>query len=134
MFPSDIMVNSREQCKTLTPPQSTSSGKGAMEKGKEPQPIEECPLGYATYEVPSSESLSIQIENFDKEEFSKKKTKKQILEDGVSYDKISPYASILFPQRLKKQMDEKESSKLLKILESLREDEYLYDVEVEEGD
>jgi hypothetical protein len=35
---------------------------------------------------------------------------------------------------LKKQRDENESSKFLKVLESLREDEYLYDVEVEEGD
>ena len=35
---------------------------------------------------------------------------------------------------MKKQRDENESSKFLKVLESLREDEYLYDVEVEEGD
>jgi hypothetical protein len=49
MFPSDTMVNLREQCN------------------------EESPLGYATYEVPSCKSISIQIRNFDKEEFPKKK-------------------------------------------------------------
>jgi hypothetical protein len=54
------------------------------------------------------------------------------LKDGVNYDQISPYASIPLPQRLKKQRDEKESLKFLTILESLGEDEYLYDVEVEE--
>ena len=67
------MVNLREQCN------------------------EESPLGYATYEVPSCKSISIQIGNFDKEEFPKKKTKKQILEDGVNHEKISPYDSITFP-------------------------------------
>jgi hypothetical protein len=100
------MVNSTEQCN------------------------EESPLGYATYEVPSCKSISDQIGNFDKEEFPKKK----ILEDEVNYDKISPYASIVFPQRLKKQRDENESSKFLEIIECLREDESLYDVEVEERD
>jgi hypothetical protein len=134
MFPSDTMVNSREQIKTLTPPQPTSSGSSAMEMGEELQPNEECPLGYATYEVPSRKSISIQIGNFYKDEFPKKMTKKQIFEDGVDYDKISPYASIPFPERLKMQRDEKESSKFLKVLESLREEEYLYDVEVEEWD
>jgi hypothetical protein len=56
-------------------------------------------------EVPSSEPITIRIWNFDKEEWPLKKTKKQILVDGVNYDKISPYALIHFPQRLKEQRD-----------------------------
>jgi hypothetical protein len=69
-----------------------------MEKGKELQSNKDSPLGYATYEVPSSESIPIQIGTFDKDEWPKKKTKKQIFEDGVNYEKISLYASIHFPK------------------------------------
>jgi hypothetical protein len=59
-------------------------------------------------EVPPSKPTTIQIGNFDKDEFQKKKTKKQLLEDGVNYEKINPYASIPFPQILRKQRDDKQ--------------------------
>jgi hypothetical protein len=87
----------------LTPPQPTSSGKDTNKKGKEPQKNEEVPLDNITVgetkedEVPSSLPSSIKIRNFDKEEWPKKKTKKQNLEDGINYDKIHLYALIPFP-------------------------------------
>ena len=56
---------------------------------------------------------------------------KQILEDGVNYGQISPYASISFPLRLKEKRDEDQSSRFLDILKSLMED-YLDVVEVEQ--
>jgi hypothetical protein len=83
-------------------------------------------------EVPSSEPITIQIWNLDKEEWPLKKIKKQILVDGVNYDKTSPYALIPFPQRLKEQRDEEQSSTFIDILKSLMEDEYLDVVEMEE--
>jgi hypothetical protein len=63
--------------------------------------------------------LFIKIGDAEKEGLPKKKSWKQLLEDGVNYDKIHPYASIPFPQRLKKQEDAKQFSRFLDIFKGL---------------
>jgi hypothetical protein len=66
----------------------------------------------------------IEVGKFDKKDWLTKKIKKQIHEDAVKYDKLTPYelSRLAFPQRWKKQGEEKQFSKFLDVFRSLKMD------------
>ena len=126
-FPSDTTPNPNAQCKAITTrsgrvlesPPPSDNGDPLKDKGEESQDtkvddvIEEPPKEDEPYVF----RPFVEILPYDKKSAPKKKTKKQILEEAGT---LAPGAILPFPQRMKKQNDEKNFTKFLDVFKSLR--------------
>jgi len=136
-FPSDTIVNPKEHCKAITirsgkviEPQSPKGQKNtALEAEKDQQiegVVEDCSDKEEECQPKNNSSLKldqlvlIEKEKQEKQERPRRKSKNQIIEEAMNHENISPYANIPFPQRLKKQGDEKKFAKFLDVFKKLQ--------------